>query len=219
MAVSDTWLKANSGKPRAIREEKADRDGLSVRITPKGKITFQLRFRYDARPCRLDLGTYPLMSLKDARVESQRLRAQLEQGHDPRVVRQLEKQTILQADSIESLFRQWYVAYCKGNKKGHHEILRFFEIHVFPKIGHLPAGKVSLHEWLALLEGQAKVRPCIADRILVNAKQMLKWGVKRQLIPHPSALRHQREGRPADQKSYRLALPVRGRNQARVESH
>lgn len=157
-----------------------------MRITPKGKITFQLRFRYDARPCRLDLGTYPLMSLKDARVESQRLRSQLGQGHDPRVVRQLEKETILQADSIESLFRQWYVAYCKGNKKGHHEILRSFEIHVFPKIGHLPAGKVSLHEWLALLEGQAKVRPGIADRILVNAKQMLKWGVKRQLIPtHP----------------------------------
>lgn len=186
MAISDTWLKAHSGKPHDTREEKADRDGLSVRVTPKGKITFQLRFRYDARPCRLDLGTYPLMSLKDARAESQRLRAQLEQGHDPRVVRQLEKQAILQADSVESLFRQWYEAYCKGNKKGHHEILRSFEIHVFPKIGHLPAGKVTLHEWLALLEQHAKTRPGIADRILVNAKQMLKWGVKRQLIPsHP----------------------------------
>lgn len=186
MAISDTWLKAHSGKLHDALVEKADRDGLSVRVTPKGKITFQLRFRYDARPCRLDLGTYPLMSLKDARAESQRLRAHLEQGYDPRVVRQLEKQTILQADSVEALFRQWYEAYCKGNKKGHHEILRSFEIHVFPKIGHLPAGKVTLHEWLALLEQHAKARPGIADRILVNAKQMLKWGMKRQLIPsHP----------------------------------
>lgn len=186
MAISDTWLKAHSGKPHDTREEKADREALSVRVTPKGKITFQLRYRYDARPCRLDLGTYPLMSLKEARAETQRLRAQLEQGHDPRVVKQLEKQAILQADSVESLFRQWYAAYCKGNKKGHHEILRSFEIHVFPKIGKLPAGRVTLHEWLALLEGQAKARPGIAERILVNAKQMLKWGVKRQLIPsHP----------------------------------
>ena len=186
MAISDAWLKANSGKPRSTREEKADRDGFGVRVTPKGKITFQLRFRYDGRPCRLDLGTYPLMSLKDARAETQRLRAQLEQGHDPRVVKQLEKQAILQADSVESLFRQWYEAYCKGNKKGHHEILRSFEIHVFPRVGKLPAGQVTLHEWLALLEGQAKARPGIAERILVNAKQMLKWGVKRRLIPsHP----------------------------------
>ncbi|UVL62558.1 Arm DNA-binding domain-containing protein [Pseudomonas sp. B21-032] len=158
MAISDTWLKAQSGKPRDTREEKSDRDGLSVRVTPKGKVTFQLRFRYDAHPCRLDLGTFPLMSLKDARAEAQRLRAQLEQGHDPRVVRKLEKQAILQVDSVESLFRQWYAAYCKGNKKGHQEVLRSFEIHVFPKIGKLPAGKVTLHEWLALLEGQAKPR-------------------------------------------------------------
>ncbi|WP_223508617.1 MULTISPECIES: tyrosine-type recombinase/integrase [Pseudomonas] len=186
MAISDAWLKANNGKPRSKREEKSDRDGFGVRVTPKGKITFQLRFRYDYRPCRLDLGTYPLMSLKEARTETQRLRAQLEQGYDPRVVKQLEKQAILQADSVESLFRQWYETYCKGNKKGHQEILRSFELHVFPRVGKLPAGKVTLHEWLALLEGQAKVRPGIAERILVNAKQMLKWGVKRRLIPsHP----------------------------------
>lgn len=166
MAISDTWLKANSGKPCAIREEKSDRDGLSVRITPKGKITFQLRFRYDARPCRLDLGTYPLMSLKDARAESQRLRAQLEQGHDPRVVRQLEKQTILQADSIESLFRQWYVAYCKGNKKGHHEILRSFEIHVrtpeciAPRVHHASGvyRQVLGHQLLNRLNTQDRAR-------------------------------------------------------------
>lgn len=188
MAITDAWLKANSGKPRAAREEKADREGLSVRITPKGKITFQLRYRYDGRPCRLDLGTYPLMSLKEARAEALRLRAPLEQGHDPRVVRQLEKQAIIQADSVESLFRQWYAAYCKGNKKGHHEILRSFEIHVFPRIGKLPAAKVTLHEWLALLEEQATARPGIAERILVNAKQMLKWGVKRQILSeHPLA--------------------------------
>jgi len=98
-------------------------------------------------------------------------------------VRLLEKQAILKADSIEALFRQWHEAYCQKNKKGHHDILRSFELHVFPKIGQLPAEKVTLHEWLALLEKQAEARPGITDRILTNAKQMLKWGVKRRLIP------------------------------------
>jgi len=37
MALSDAWLKANSGKKREKRFEKADRDGLSVRVTPQGK--------------------------------------------------------------------------------------------------------------------------------------------------------------------------------------
>ncbi|HOL36781.1 MAG TPA: Arm DNA-binding domain-containing protein, partial [Rubrivivax sp.] len=103
MALSDTWLKANNGKERASLEERSDREGMGVRITPKGKITFQLRYRYDGRPRRLDLGSYPLMSLKEARTEAQRLRARHEQGHDPQVVRVLEKQSIIKADSVESL--------------------------------------------------------------------------------------------------------------------
>jgi hypothetical protein len=97
-------------------------------------------------------------------------------------VRLLEKQAILKADCIEQLFRQWHEAYCQQNKKGHHDILRSFEIHVFPVIGSLPAEKVSLHEWLSLLEKHATVRPGIAERILSNAKQMLKWAVRRRLI-------------------------------------
>ena len=183
MAFSDTWLKANNGKERAALEERGDREGLGVRVTPKGKITFQLRYRYQGAAKRLDLGSYPLMSLKEARREAQRLRAQHEQGHDPQIVRLLEKQTILKADSVETLFRQWYEAYCQKNKKGHHDILRSFEIHVFPVIGKLPVAQVSLHEWLNLLEKHAALRPGIAECILINAKQMLKWALRRHLIP------------------------------------
>lgn len=106
MALSDTWLKANRGKNRASLEEHSDRDGLGVRVTPRGKITFQLRYRYGGTAKRLDLGTYPLMSLKEARAEAQRRKGQLEQGHDPKVVRLLEKQAILKADSVESLSGQ-----------------------------------------------------------------------------------------------------------------
>ena len=52
------------------------------------------------------------------------------------------------------------------------------------------ADKVSLHTWLELLERLAETTPAIAERILVNAKQMLKFAVKRKLIPaNPRTLR------------------------------
>jgi hypothetical protein len=38
MAISEAWLKAQLGKDREKIEEFADRDAMSVRITPKGKI-------------------------------------------------------------------------------------------------------------------------------------------------------------------------------------
>ncbi|MCL1080189.1 DUF4102 domain-containing protein [Parashewanella spongiae] len=45
MALSDMWLRSVLGKSQTQRIEKADRNGLSVRVTPTGKVNFQLRFR------------------------------------------------------------------------------------------------------------------------------------------------------------------------------
>ena len=183
MALSDRWLKANNGKTRPAVEEVKDRDNMGVRVSPLGKITFQMRYRYDGKHHRLDLGSYPKMSLKEARIELDRLRKELEQGHNPKIIRKLEKQELINADTLESIFRQWYESYCKKNKKMHHEICRSFELYVLPVIGDLPAEKITLHQWLAILEEHAEKRPAIADRLLTNSKQMLKWAVKRQLIP------------------------------------
>ncbi len=154
MAITDAWLKANSGRQSDRVREKADRDGLGVRVSAKGKIVFQMRYRYDGSSDakRLDLGTYPAMSLKQARTEHQRLEGKREQGHDPKVIRSTEKTAIVEAPLVESLFHLWYEKYCKVAKKGHHEVLRTFELYVFPKIGKLPVHEVTLHHWLELLE-------------------------------------------------------------------
>ncbi|MCU7839406.1 MAG: site-specific integrase [Candidatus Thiodiazotropha sp. (ex Troendleina suluensis)] len=183
MALSDSWLKANSGKKRDAIQEVKDRDGLSVRVSPLGKIVFQMRYRYDRKLQRLDIGSYPKLKLKAAREENHRLKKELEQGHNPKIVRKLEKQALINADTLESIFRQWYESYCKKNKKMHHEICRSFELYVLPVAGDLPAEKITLHQWLAILEEHADKRPAIAERILTNSKQMLKWAAKRQLIP------------------------------------
>lgn len=183
MALTETWLKTQHKKVRTKELVKSDRDGLSARVSPKGKITYAIRYYYNSARKRLDLGSYPLMSLKEARVEAVRFRKKLEQGHDPKVVRLLERQAIIAAKSLSGLFDLWYETYCVKNKKGHHEIKRSFEIHVFPRIGELPADKITLHEWLDILEKLAETTPAISERILVNAKQMLKFALKRKLIP------------------------------------
>ncbi|HGJ5876570.1 MAG TPA: hypothetical protein ACHBX0_09500, partial [Arsenophonus sp.] len=42
------------------------------------------------------------------------------------------------------------------------EILRSFEIYVFPKIGSLPHDKTRLHVWLSLIEDVIKEKPSIS---------------------------------------------------------
>jgi hypothetical protein len=51
--LTDTRLRAIANKPYDGPSEIADRDGLSARISPKGKITFQYRYRFNGKPVRL----------------------------------------------------------------------------------------------------------------------------------------------------------------------
>ena len=84
MAISDTKLRTIYGKPYSGPQEVADADGLSVRISPKGVIQFQYRYRWHGKPNRLGLGRYPSLSLKDARQITADLRKLYFSGTDPR---------------------------------------------------------------------------------------------------------------------------------------
>lgn len=189
MALTDTWLRKNLGKERSAVHTEADQEGLGARISPKGKITFQFRFRYNGKQARMDLGSYPLMSLKEARTELSKVKLALEQGFDPRVQKKVEKQKIVGALTFKSLYMQWHEKYCLREKAQAEDILRTFELYVFPVLGELPANAVTLHSWLELFESHVLKSESIAERMLVNAKQCLEWGIKRELI-ESNPIRH-----------------------------
>ncbi|UNU74151.1 integrase arm-type DNA-binding domain-containing protein [Moraxella nasovis] len=180
MTLTESWLKANNGKHREKVEEFADRDAMSVRISPKGKIVFQLRYRFGGKAKRLDIGTYPLMTLKKARERATEYRALLDENKDPKF--ELTKNQAVK--TFKEIFELWYDNYCIKNKQSASQIKRSIERHVYPKFGSMPADKITLQHWLDLIEPIAESTPAMASRILLNVKQTLKWAVKRQYIPH-----------------------------------
>lgn len=182
MAITDAWLKANNKKPQESVIEKTDRDGLSARVTKKGRIVFQLRFRFSKKQHRLDIGTYPLISLKKAREQALKFKADIELGNDPRITKKIVIQSKVEALTLKDVFNKWYESYCVHNKRNHCEINRTFELYVFPSLGDMPPDRITLDMWITLLEHVAKNTPSIADRILTNSKQMMAWSVRRKLI-------------------------------------
>ena len=182
MALTDSWLKSANGKDIPKQIEKSDRDGLSVRVTTKGKVVFQMRFRHAGKACRLDIGTYPLKSLKEARTEVLHLKSELENGHDPRAIKKLQKKTNLEALTVNGLFDKWYEDYCVYHYKYSVRVKRIFEMHISPKVGNVTSDLVTLHEWLFLFETLSKKYSGITRHAVVICKQMTSWGVKRQLV-------------------------------------
>lgn len=182
MALTDTWLKANNGKARDKVQEVPDRDSMSVRISLKGKIVFQLRYRFAGKPHRLDIGTYPLMSLKEARNNVMRLRAMLDQGKNPKVEILVAKKKEVLSVTLSELLEEWYNSSCKQQKKNHVQIKRAFENHLTPKLGKFPVDRITIRDWLGVFESIAKNKPGAAKNLLSSTKQMIKWALKRDII-------------------------------------
>ncbi|MDE9444217.1 site-specific integrase [Xenorhabdus bovienii] len=201
MALTDSWLRSTNGKPQEKMITKSDRDGLSVRVTPKGKLIFQFRYRWNDKGDRIDIGTYPATSLKDARDAVIFYRGELEQHRNPKIVKLVRKESALSAVTVEGLIREWWKTTMQGSKVNADQILRSFELYIFPKIGNLPHDEVVLHVWLSLIEDVTKQVPSIGARILTYSKKAHKWAVRRgvtELTPLSDVERNDLGGKDTD---------------------
>lgn len=179
MAITDSWLRSVNGKPQQKMLTKSDRDGLSVRVTPLGKVVFQFRYRWNNKGERIDIGTYPATGLKEARDSAVFYRGEIEQHRNPKVVKRVKKQQALASYSVEMVIREWWAVSLKDIQVKADEILRSFEIYVFPKIGELPHDETDLYVWLPLLESVIKNKQATGARILSYAKTAHRWGIRR----------------------------------------
>lgn len=180
--LTESWLKANHNKTHDKVFEKADRDALSVRVSVKGKIVFQYRYRFNSKPIRLDLGVYPRMSLKEARAKLTEAKTLLDAGKNPKTEYAIQKASYTHEPTFAELFNDWFLAVCVKEKKTAPEIKKSIEYHILPVLGELPASRISIRQWLDLLEPIAERTPSMSERLLVNIKQTLKWAKKREII-------------------------------------
>lgn len=112
MALSDSYLKACLHKVRDKVEEKSDKNGLWVRLSQKGAVTFFYRYRYLGKQDKMTLGSYPALSLKAARDEVDKWATVLASGDNPRVRRDIDQGKKSNAYTFEGLFREWHGMVC-----------------------------------------------------------------------------------------------------------
>lgn len=77
--------------PGASKRKLWDKDGLYLQITPIGTKSWYFKFRFAGVEKKLKLGSYPELSLKDARAKRDEMRAAISKGDDPSRIRRLAK--------------------------------------------------------------------------------------------------------------------------------
>jgi len=147
MPLSDTTIRKAkaTGKPYKL----FDGGGLYIEIPPTGNKRWRWKYRFMGKEKRLAFGTYPAVSLADAREQRQEARKLLASGVDPGVNRKAQKAARAEraANSFEAIAREWLTIKQKEwSEKHYKKQVERLENHAFPDIGKTPIMAIGVSD-------------------------------------------------------------------------
>lgn len=170
MPLNDRQIR--NTKPAAKEQKLSDGGGLYLLVKPNGGKYWRLNFRFGGKQKTLALGTYPAVSLVEARAAREQAKQMLAQGTDPSAAKQQtkrEKQDRL-ANTFAHLTREWHEKNRYRWKPNHAaRVLRYFENDVFPTIGSLPISEIRVKHIKAMLDGIS------ARGVYETAEKIRQW--------------------------------------------
>lgn len=209
MALADSWLRGINGKPYEGQSEVTDGDGLSVRISPKGLITFQVRHMRDGKQVRTSLGRYPSMTLKEARIRA----AEIKEG------------LVSTSENDEPtplvLFNEWFEKYVMREcREGTQNNYRYTFSAAKNRLPDRPVDKITQDMWLSYFDAISERAPGVARSVITGLKACFNWHIRRGRIKPPCmmSLRARDVGAPPKTGDRVLTIPEVAKIWKEIES-
>ncbi|MDA9194022.1 tyrosine-type recombinase/integrase [Alphaproteobacteria bacterium] len=162
--------------PHSGRITLTDGNGLQLRITSSDKRTWPLQYRYQGSMRKYTIGSYPGVSLKNARVRNTELRASIQAGHDPQSAKKLAKSP--SSTNVEECFEEYLRDHLKINLKTWPEYERAMRKDVLPFVGKIELEALDKPAIRAVIRRIIeRGRMVLANRVLQYISKMLKWAV------------------------------------------
>jgi len=180
MPLNDTKLRKIAGKPYDGPLEMPDSGGLSVRISPKGVITFQLRYRIDGNLKRLKIGRYGDISLRDARDTAEEYRKLVAEGRDPGVAKMMQLNETITSPTVKVLVDEWLSSSAAMLLVKHAYWKRALNRHVTTHVGKMVADEMKISHWEPVfIRIRNNDAPVMASGVLVKMKQIISYAMRR----------------------------------------
>ncbi len=153
--VSDAALRALKPKDKIYRYPIGG--SLYLEVTPKGAKHWRWKYRIDGKENRYSLGSYPDVSLRDAKEAVEAARKLVKQGLHPAQQKRLKRLKSIheQANTFEAVAKEWIALkdWEEITKKRRLDMLTRV---VFPTIGELPVREITPQIILDILKKAAK---------------------------------------------------------------
>ena len=141
-------------KPQERPYKLADGAGMYLLIRPDGSRYWRLKFRFGGREKLLALGTYPAVTLKEARKRRDDAKSALRDGRDPGAEKQATKRAakIAGANTFEAVAREWHSkARNTWDPRHADRVWTSLENDLLPDLGSRPIAAIDAPELLAVL--------------------------------------------------------------------
>lgn len=175
-----TNVAVQGAKPKEKRYNLKDEKGLYLEVAPSGGKWWRLRYWLAGRENRLSLGTFPEVSLAQARERRDEARKILAQGIDPSEARKAEKaQALTGEETFELVAMEWFECNRpKWSATNARHVLARLKSYVFPVLGVRPIREITAPELLAAMR-RVEDRGAVfsAHRTLQNCGQVFRYAV------------------------------------------
>ncbi len=145
-----TVVKVRNAKPEKKPYKLPDGNGLYLHVAPTGRKTWRYRYKIDGWESTFTIGSYPKISLEQARKKRVEARELVKAGKNPSKARKEKKRTNIEKDRLtaENAFAtiamEWWEKKKGGWSRGHADrILYSLKADVFPFLGDLPVDTIT----------------------------------------------------------------------------
>ncbi|MGT3630257.1 tyrosine-type recombinase/integrase [Escherichia coli] len=181
--MSLTSAKIRTLKPSDKPFKVSDSHGLYLRVKPGGSRHWYLKYRISGKESRIALGTYPAISLSDARQQREGIRKMLALNINP--VQQ--RAAVRGSRTPEKVFKNVALAWHKSNRKWSQNtadrLLASLNNHIFPVIGNLPVSELKPRHFIDLLKGiEEKGLLEVASRTRQHLSNIMRHALHQELI-------------------------------------
>lgn len=179
MKLTDTAIKR--AKPKDKPYKLADGDGLYLLIHPNGGLYWRFKYRSGGKEKLMAFGTYPEVSLADAREKRRLNRKLVADEKDPIEIKKQKKllSTIATENTYENIAREWHETK-KPSWTGRHPetVMKKLEGDLFPDLGSRPITEITAPELLAVIRKiEARGALDMAKRALQITGQIYRYAI------------------------------------------
>lgn len=157
---------------------------LGIRVSPKGKKSWLISYRFNGKKKKFSFGTYPDISLKDARLKAATLLKDIDSGIDPNEA----KREYQEAESFSNLWEYYLRSPTYSNKVqvSRREEQRKYDTLLKKPLGHMKLIDIRKKHLSMVFSPLAEKSPVSANRLFSLLSVLFKLALNKDLIElHP----------------------------------